>query len=60
VPVYWDWLLKRKQEKCIEVYQYHRKQLQILNWYEPGKRWVLKTPIHLFFLKALLDVYPDA
>ena len=60
VPAYWDWLLKRKQEEFIEVYKYHRTQLQILNWYEPGQRWVLKTPLHLFFLEALLDVYPDA
>jgi hypothetical protein len=60
VPTYWDWLLKRKQEEFIEVYKYHRKQLQILNWYESGERWILKTPIHMFFLEALLGVYPDA
>lgn len=60
VQGYWNWLLKRDKEAFIEVYKYHRKQLQILNWYEPGKRWVLKTPLHSFFLEALLDVYPDA
>jgi Sulfotransferase family len=60
VPSYWKWLLHTKHEDFVEVYKYHRKQLQILNWYESGTRWVLKTPVHLFFLKALSEVYPDA
>jgi len=27
---------------------------------DPGRRWVLKNPSHLFALDALLAVYPDA
>ena len=42
------------------VYAEHRRVLQTL---EPGTksaRWVLKAPSHLFMLRALFDVYPDA
>ncbi len=42
------------------AYRYHKKLLQLLQWKCPNERWVLKAPIHLFGLEALLAVYPDA
>ncbi|MEH0022275.1 MAG: sulfotransferase [Desulfobacter sp.] len=42
------------------VYRYHKLLLQVLQWKTPNERWVLKAPMHLFGLKALLGVYPDA
>jgi hypothetical protein len=42
------------------VYASHRRQLQYLQWRCPAERWVLKSPAHLWFLDALLAVYPDA
>ncbi len=42
------------------AYRYHKKLLQLLQWQYPNERWVLKAPIHLFGLTALLAVYPDA
>ena len=42
------------------VYQYHRKVLQILQWKNPRKRWLLKAPEHQVHLDTLLKVYPDA
>jgi hypothetical protein len=33
--------------------------LQLLQWRNPG-RWVLKSPCHLWHLRALLAAYPDA
>ncbi len=41
-------------------YQLHKKQLLIWQKDTPGKTWILKSPIHLLFLKHLLKVYPDA
>src|SRR5204863_4885353 len=42
------------------VYASHRRQLQYLQWKAPARRWVLKSPGHLWALEALLAVYPDA
>ncbi len=42
------------------AYRYHKQLLQVLQWKCPNERWVLKAPIHLFGLAALLEVYPDA
>ena len=42
------------------TYEYHRYQLQYLGYHFKGKRWVLKAPVHLLFLKYLFEVYPDA
>ena len=50
---------------CIEadyapVYAYHKTILQILQWRNPRKRWLLKAPEHQVHLDTLLQVYPDA
>jgi Sulfotransferase family len=38
----------------------HRRNLQLIGLPDRGRRWVLKSPSHLFALGALLRVYPDA
>lgn len=50
---------------CVEadfrpVYEYHKTILQILQWKNPRKRWLLKAPEHQVHLDTLLQVYPDA
>jgi hypothetical protein len=60
IPDYWKWLHTEGQRYFVKVYEYHRKQLQILQKGSPARRWVLKTPLHLYYLDALLHVYPDA
>ena len=42
------------------VYEYHKQILQILQWKNPRKRWLLKAPEHQVHLDTLLQVYPDA
>lgn len=44
----------------VPVYEYHKKILQILQWKNPRKRWLLKAPEHQVHLDTLLKVYPDA
>jgi hypothetical protein len=56
-PSYVRWLLA---EDARPVYRYHRAVLSVLAHGEPQPRWVLKAPEHLFWLDAILDVYPDA
>jgi hypothetical protein len=44
------------------AYRYLRRCLQVIAWQRPEEppRWVLKSPVHLEELDALLDVFPDA
>lgn len=45
------------------LYRQLKRQLQFLQWqnrYEPGRRWILKTPGHLYAPETLLEVFPDA
>lgn len=44
----------------VPAYRRHRRNLQLIGAHDPGRRWVLKNPSHLFALDALLEVYPDA
>ena len=41
-------------------YAYMKTVLQILQWYRPRERWVLKSPQHLEQLGPLLSTFPDA
>lgn len=41
-------------------YAYMKQVLQILQWYRPRDRWVLKSPQHLEQLGPLLATFPDA
>lgn len=54
---YPDWYLARS---ATPDYAYHKQQLQSLDAGQPQRRWVLKSPFHLFHLDALLAIYPDA
>lgn len=60
IPDYWQWLINQNTDNFVHTYRSHKKQLQTLQYGCPTKHWVLKTPVHLFFLDALLKVYPDA
>lgn len=45
------------------LYRQLKRQLQFLQWQnrsEPGRRWILKTPGHLYAPETLLSVFPDA
>jgi hypothetical protein len=57
VPTYQRWL---DTTDLRWVYASHRRQLQYLQWKVPARRWVLKSPGHLWALDALAAIYPDA
>jgi hypothetical protein len=56
-PQYSDWASCQDR---IPVYHYFRNQLQLLQFRSRGERWVLKDPVHVGSLEALLAVFPDA
>ena len=60
LPGYAEWLRQCGDEVWQEAYEYHRMELQQLTRSDRGERIVLKSPLHLQALRALLSVYPDA
>jgi hypothetical protein len=57
VPSYIAWLQARG---FLDAYYFHRRFLQHLDAQQPGRRWVLKSPDHVFALDDIKRVYPDA
>lgn len=58
LPSYFDWLTH--EADLAPAYRWHRQFLQLLQWHDPGERWVLKSGAHLWSLPALVAEYPDA
>ena len=58
VSAYTAW--NSEHESDLVVYREYRRMVQLLGWRWPGKHWVFKAPRHLFGLKGLLAVFPDA
>jgi hypothetical protein len=58
VPSYQDWV--DTEADWGHVYDFHKRQLQHLQWGHRGERWVLKTGAHMWGLEHLLKTYPDA
>ena len=57
VPSFAGWLERADMRPA---YSWHKLVLQILQRRFPTRQWVLKSPVHLHALPALLAVYPDA
>jgi hypothetical protein len=58
VPAYGQWLLY--EADMASTYRWHRRFLQHLQSEHPARRWLLKTPGHIWHIGALLAEYPDA
>ena len=56
-PAWRDYYLAHDQTPH---YAYMKTVLQILQWYRPRERWVLKSPQHLEQLGPLMKTFPDA
>jgi hypothetical protein len=42
------------------MYRFHRRILQVLQYGEPRRNWLLKTPGHLMTVDLVFQTYPDA
>jgi hypothetical protein len=41
-------------------YGFYRKVLQVLQWRNPRRHWLLKAPSHMNYLPVIFRVFPDA
>jgi Sulfotransferase family len=57
VPSYNSWL---RHSGFLSAYRFHRRFLQHLDAQLPGRRWILKSPDHVFALDDIRRIYPDA
>ncbi|HUC85026.1 MAG TPA: sulfotransferase [Candidatus Acidoferrales bacterium] len=57
IPAYESFL---RQADLRPAYAWQRRFLQHLQSGQPSRRWVLKSPDHVYGLEALFDVFPDA
>ncbi|HEY2007403.1 MAG TPA: sulfotransferase [Rhizomicrobium sp.] len=57
VPSYQAWIDRYGHH---HAFRFHRRFLQHLDAQAPGRRWILKSPDHVFALDAIRAVYPDA
>ncbi|WP_395816419.1 sulfotransferase family protein [Archangium minus] len=58
VPGYMNWLMGK--DRMVPAYRHYRDVLQLLTWKARAQHLVLKSPMHLYCLDALLTVFPDA
>jgi len=71
--LYSDYINHEKFFKCIDssrvinAYRYYGSVLRLLSYQEGDhsemnkpRRWMLKCPIHLFYIKEIKAVFPDA
>lgn len=58
VPSYMQWLQERADWEY--PYRFYKKMLQLWQWKNPRKHWLLKAPSHLNYLPTLFKVFPDA
>jgi hypothetical protein len=64
-----DWLVLLGQVPSYNAYmetigyghalRYERRMLKLLQWRNPRKRWVLKSPGYLRYLPTVLETFPD-
>lgn len=57
VPSYNQYLARAD---WVSAFQYHKRVLKLLQWKNPRKQWVLKTPEYIQYMPQVLQVYPDA
>ncbi len=58
VPDYFDYIMDELD--LVETYHIHKRQLQLLQWRSPTRRWALKYPNHVIAMNEILKVHPEA
>ncbi len=54
---YRSWILA---QDLTPMYAYQKRQMQMLNWRNPGQQWMLKAPAHMWGIDVIRKVFPDA
>ncbi len=58
LPSYMEFLATRADWSF--SYGFYRQVLQVLQWRNPRRHWLLKAPSHMNYLPTILEVFPDA
>jgi hypothetical protein len=58
IPGYVQWLTTRADWSY--SYGFYKRMLQVLQWRNPRRHWLLKAPSHLNYLPTIFEVFPDA
>lgn len=58
IPSYIQWLATKADWSY--SYGFYKKVLQVLQWRNPRKHWLLKAPSHLNYLPTIFEIFPDA
>ncbi len=58
LPSYLDWLDARETDDWRAAYTLYAAQLRLLHWWQPGRRWILKSPVHQWNLGMVLEFFP--
>lgn len=56
VPTYTAYMMGQDPA---QAYRYEKRVLKLLQWRNPRRTWVMKSPYTLTHMPAVLDVYPD-
>lgn len=56
---YNEWMMSSNFD-MVPAYRYHKRVIKLLQWHCGPKRWFLRTPMHMFAMDAIDEVYPDA
>jgi len=58
---YRSWLLEQPSEVWTSAYLEYRQQLQLIQYARPlPGYWLLKSPVHIYGIDALLKLFPDS
>jgi Sulfotransferase family len=58
VPSYTDYLFSELDFEA--AYRVHARQLKLLQWGAPARRWAVKYPNHLIAMPEILEIHPEA
>ena len=55
---------RQLSSQVVKAFQSYKKCLQLLSYQvghvENGDNWMLKCPLHCFFIREIMEVFPDA
>lgn len=58
IPSYVQWLMNKADWSY--SYGFYKRMLEVLQWRNPRRHWLLKAPSHLNYLPTIFKVFPDA
>lgn len=55
---------RQRSAQVVKAFQSYKQCLQLLSYqtgnFQTGDHWILKCPLHCYFIKEIIEVFPDA